>query len=91
LKSSSLKSKTLLWFGGIIFIIILLFSLSFRYILNNSINSNIKSSLDYQAKEILEEIKSSDYKDLKSKNIEFIVYKDKKLLYKSKNFPTKKL
>ena len=91
MKSSSLKSKALLWFGGIIFIIILLFSLSFRYILNNSINSNIKSSLDYQAKEILEEIKSSDYKDLKSKNIEFIVYKDKKLLYKSKNFPTKKL
>ena len=91
MKSSSLKTKALLWFGGVVFIIVLLFSLFFRYFLNSSINKNIQTNLNYQAKEILEEIKINDFKDLSSKNVEFVVYKNKKLFYKSKDFLIKEL
>ncbi len=49
LQFSSLKTRVLLWFGTVAFVVLSLFSLSFNYFLNNSINNNIKSKLQFIA------------------------------------------
>lgn len=45
MKFSSLKTKVLLWFGGMSFITLLLFSISFHYFLNQRIDDNLKIKL----------------------------------------------
>jgi signal transduction histidine kinase len=79
----------LLWFGTIVAIILILFSISFRYFLNQSINDNIQTKLYHEALETLSSF-------LKNKTIlnnqvangsKIAIMKDKKPLYISKDFP----
>ncbi len=56
LQFSSLKTRVLLWFGTVAFVVLSLFALSFNYFLNKSINSNIKSKLQIIAERYNENI-----------------------------------
>jgi len=56
LKSKRLKVRVLVWFGSMTFVILLLFSLSFYYLLNQSINQTIETELYHQARYVQEEI-----------------------------------
>ena len=90
---NSLKTRVLLWFGGVVTIILLLFSISFEYFMNQSINNNIKAHLNNDAIEILTDFQESatpppDY-ELYAK--EMIVFKNKKLLYKSTTLDIQKI
>ena len=51
MKTTSLKKKLLVWFGGVTAFVLFLFSFSFYYVLNDSVNDTIKTKLKYQAQE----------------------------------------
>jgi len=58
LQFSSLKTRVLVWFGTVALIVLSLFASSFNYFLNNSINNNIKSRLQFIAKRHNEHIQA---------------------------------
>jgi len=82
---NSLKTRVLIWFGSIVAIILLLFSISFRYFMNKSINNNIKTHLYNDAIEILIDFKQNTtlFPDYELHDEEIIVFKNKKVLYNS--------
>lgn len=89
----SLKTRVLLWFGGVVTIILLLFSISFEYFMNQNINSNIKAHLHNDAIEILTDFIENatpppDY-ELYAK--EMIIFKNKRLLYESTTLEIKEV
>ncbi len=78
MKFNSLKSRVLVWFGTVAFVVLALFSLSFNYFLNKSIDNNIKSRLEFIAHK---------YKDnITTQNIGIAVVKDDKLKIKNSDF-----
>lgn len=89
MKINSLKTRILIWFGGVVAIILILFSLSFRYFLNKSINDNIQTKLYNEATEIFSSFMKNGTisQDAKTYTSEIAIIKDKKLLYNSQNFP----
>jgi len=78
LKFNSLKSRVLIWFGAIAFVVLSLFALSFSYFLDKSIDNNIKSRLEFIAHK---------YKDhIATQNIGIAVLKDGKITIKNSDF-----
>ena len=49
LKFRSLKRRILIWFGSLAFVVLALFSFAFNYFLDQSINNNIESKLQFTA------------------------------------------
>ncbi len=81
LQFSSLKTRVLLWFGTVAFVVLSLFALSFNYFLNNSINNNIKSKLQLIA---------DRYNDhIKTQNIGIALISDDKVQKKNSIFDLK--
>lgn len=78
LKFNSLKTRVLIWFGTISFVVLALFSLSFNYFLDKSINNNIKSKLEFLAHK---------YEDhIATQNIGIAIIKDGKIKIKNSDF-----
>ncbi len=88
MKFKSLKTKLLFWFANTTFIVLLVFSFSFYFILKNTIYSNIETKLSKESLYIqnnFEKFKNSIEKDdFISSNVG--IFKDKKLLSKNENF-----
>jgi len=78
LKYKSLKSRVLFWFGTVTFVILVLFSLTFNYFLNESINANIKNDLENISQQI-------PYKKT-FRNVGVAIVKNHKILTKNKAF-----
>jgi len=93
LKTNSLKTRVLIWFGSVVTIILLLFSISFRYFMNQSINNNIKAHLHNDAIEILTDFKQNSTltPDYELYGEEMAILKDKKLLYNSTALDVQKI
>lgn len=85
MKSTSLKVKLLFWFGGVTAFILLLFSLSFYYFLERSINDNIKMQLLHEAKEIDNSLTSQN------KTTAYAVIENNKITYKTADFDLQNL
>ena len=78
---NSLKTRVLVWFGTVTFVVLSLFALSFNYFLNNSINNNIKSKLQLIA---------DRYNDhIKTQNIGIALISDDKVQKKNSIFDLK--
>ena len=93
LKFNSLKSRVLVWFGTVAFIVLALFALSFSYFLNKSIDNNIKSRLEFIAHKYEDHIATENIgiaviKDgeIKIKNSDFSLQNFKHYLHKKENF-----
>lgn len=88
MKFKSLKTKLLFWFANTTFIVLLVFSFSFYFILKNTIYSNIETKLSKESLYIqnnFEKFKNSIEKDdFISSNVG--IFKDKKLISKNENF-----
>ena len=93
MKTNSLKTRVLIWFGSVVTIILLLFSISFRYFMNQSINNNIKAHLHNDAIEILTDFKQNSTltPDYELYGEEMAILKDKKLLYNSTALDVQKI
>ncbi len=78
MKYKSLKSRVLFWFGTVTFVILVLFSLTFNYFLNESINANIKNDLENISQQI-------PYKKT-FRNVGVAIVKNHKILTKNKAF-----
>jgi len=93
LKFNSLKLRVLVWFGGVVALILILFSLSFRYFLNQSINSNIETKLYHEAIEnlahYLRNDKNSD--ERKNESVQIIILKDGITVKQSSEFDLKNI
>ena len=89
MKINSLKTRVLVWFGSIVAIILILFSFSFRYFLNQSINTNIETKLSHHATDILTNFRknTNTLKSFESKNLYITIVQNQKSLFKSKKFP----
>lgn len=75
---NSLKARILLWFGAVSFVVLALFSFSFNYFLNKSIDNNIKSKLQFIAHK---------YKDhIKIQNIGIAIFRNEKIEIKNSSF-----
>jgi len=78
LQINSLKARILLWFGAVSFVVLALFSFSFNYFLNKSIDNNIKSKLQFIAHK---------YKDhIKIQNIGIAIFRNEKIEIKNSSF-----
>jgi len=93
LNFSPLKTRILIWFGSIVFIILSLFSLSFNYFLNKSINNNIKNKLQFIAHKYEDHINTPNIgiamiinDKVVKKNNDFSLQNFQKYLHKKKNF-----
>lgn len=93
LKFSSLKSRVLVWFGTIAFVVLALFALSFNYFLNKSIDNNIKSKLEFIAHKYEDHIATQNIGiavvengEIKIKNSDFTLQNVKHYLHQEKNF-----
>lgn len=93
MKFNSLKLRVLVWFGGVVALILILFSLSFRYFLNQSINSNIETKLYHEAIEnlahYLRNDKNSD--ERKNESVQIIILKDGITVKQSSEFDLKNI
>ncbi|SFV67970.1 Phosphate regulon sensor protein PhoR (SphS) [hydrothermal vent metagenome] len=78
----SLKTRVLLWFGMVSFLVLTLFVFSFNYFLNNSINNNLKNRLQFIAH------KYNDH--IEEKNIGVAIIKSGKIVRKNSAFTLKK-
>lgn len=92
MKFKSLKYKILFWFVGIITSLLIIFSLLLYLVLEDSIHSEIELQLENKTHFIQKNIltnfdneKIKLYSDLL--DIEFIIFKNKEILYSSDNFP----
>ena len=78
LKFNSLKSRVLVWFGTVSFVVLALFASSFNYFLNKSIDNNIKSKLEFIAHK---------YEDhITTQNIGIAVVKDGEIKIQNSDF-----
>jgi len=82
LQFKSLKTRVLLWFGMVSFLVLTLFVFSFNYFLNNSINNNLKNRLQFIAH------KYNDH--IEEKNIGVAIIKSGKIVRKNSAFTLKK-
>jgi len=90
---SSLKTRVLLWFGTVAFVVLSLFAFSFNYFLNKSIDDNIKSKLQIVAHKYDEHIQTqnvgvaliSDGK-IQKQNSAFSLKNYQDYLYQKQNF-----
>jgi len=93
LKTNSLKTRVLIWFGGVVTVILLLFSISFRYFMNQSINNNIKVHLHNDALEVLtdfkQDITSTPNYELHGEDI--AILENKKLIYNTTTLDLQKI
>lgn len=86
MKNISLKTKLLLWFGGVTAIILLLFSFFFYYYLNTNINENIETRLEQKAIDIEQSSLTKHY----PKEVNFAIYDiNATLINKSTSFDLK--
>ncbi len=83
MKYNSLKTRVLVWFGSITFIILLVFSIAFNYFLNNSINTNIQNNLQNIAKQIPS---TKSFKD-----VGIAILKNEKIIHKNEAFTLKNI
>jgi len=93
LKFRSLKTRILIWFGSIAFVVLSFFAFSFNYFLNQNINNNIKSRLQLIAHKSSNYIKAPNVGiaiihkgEIEKKNYEFTLKNYKKYLYRKQNF-----
>ncbi len=93
MKFNSLKSRVLVWFGTVAFIVLALFALSFSYFLDKSIDNNIKSRLEfiahkYEDHTATQNIGIAVVKDgtIKIKNSDFTLQNFKHYLHQKENF-----
>ena len=93
LKFNSLKSRVLVWFGTVAFVVLALFAFFFSYFLDKSIDNNIKSKLEFIAHKYEDHIATQNIgiavvKDgkIKIKNSDFSLQNFKYYLHKKKNF-----
>jgi len=78
LKFNSLKSRVLVWFGTVAFVVLALFAFFFSYFLDKSIDNNIKSKLEFIAHK---------YEDhIATQNIGIVVVKDGEIKIKNSDF-----
>ncbi len=78
LKFNSLKTRVLVWFGSIAFVVLALFALFFNYFLDKSIDNNIKSRLEFIAHK---------YKDhIATQNVGIAVVEDSNIRIKNSDF-----
>ncbi|HFU75525.1 MAG TPA: HAMP domain-containing histidine kinase [Arcobacter sp.] len=78
MKFNSLKTRVLLWFGIISFVVLLFFTLSFHFFLDTSIKYNIQTRLEFIAH------KYKDY--LTSNTVGIAVIENGKVKFKNSNF-----
>ncbi len=82
----------MVWFGTVVSIILIIFSLSFSYFLNQSINANIETKLYHEAMDILVHFRTNDTSNLVlANNSDILIMKNQKILYKSKTFSLKNI
>lgn len=91
MKFDSLKTRVLVWFGTVILFLLILFSVSFHYFLNKSINDNIETKLLHKALEIKDKVLFHNKSDLliEDRNFLFISYaivQNSTIIFKSKKF-----
>jgi len=93
LKFNSLKLRVLVWFGGVVALILILFSISFRYFLNQSINNNIETKLYHEATENLAHHLRNDRNSDEQKNklIQTLILKDGSIVKQSAEFDIKNI
>ena len=93
MKFKSLKTKLLFWFANTTFLVLIVFSFSFYYVLKNNIYSNAESKLYNEAlviKENFEKFKSDISNDpLITSNIG--VFENEKLISKNQKFDLKEI
>jgi signal transduction histidine kinase len=96
LKFKSLKTKVLIWFGGITFFILIIFNIAFYHFLEQNIKLSIQNKLYNKAVFINDNIlkntpiqKLLKYKQLETCDI--AVVKDNKIIYKKGNIDFKRL
>lgn len=92
MKFKSIKYKILFWFIGIIFTVLIVFSFLLYILLENVIHGDIKFQMENKAQFIKENIVTDFDKDkvklyAKLLNIEFVILKNKDIVYASKSFP----
>lgn len=87
---NSLKTKVLLWFSTVIFIILTVFSITFWFFLTASIDNGIKSNLQSEADEYLN-LFLLDSKIIPNhhKSVEIIIFKDGVILWETNHFHVK--
>ena len=91
MKADSLKRRVLFWFGGVSAAVLILFGFSFYYALKQSITLKIETQLYKQAVQIEDKITEGEPFDqlvqkYLTQNYEAAVFKEGKLMKKSKNF-----
>jgi len=93
LKFNSLKSRVLVWFGTVAFVVLALFALSFNYFLNKSIDNNIKSRLEFIAHKYEDHIATQNIGiavvqngEIKIKNSDFTLQNFQNYIDKEENF-----
>ena len=93
LKFKSLKTRVLVWFGTVAFIVLSLFSLSFNYFINHSIDKNIKLKLQLIAYNYEKYIQMSSFgiavinhDKIQKKNSVFDLKNYQYYLHKKENF-----
>lgn len=88
MKLNSLKFKVLFWFVGSITVVLLAFSFTLYYLVNENINLKHKAKLELIAQNVLDELHEEDFEELFSKieDSEIAILKDDKIIEKTKNF-----
>jgi len=93
LKITSLKKRVLIWFGTVVGIILSLFSISFQYFMNQSIENNIKARLHTDTIEILTDFQESGKPppDYELYAEEMMIFQNNRLLYNSISLTMKEI
>ncbi len=91
MKLTSLKVKVIVWFMGIMSIILLAFSMSLYYFINENLNIKIKTEMNFIAQEIYDELqKSQDMQSIVKKgdikSFGAAIIRDQHILYKTDAF-----
>lgn len=91
MKLTSLKVKVIVWFMGIMSIILLAFSMSLYYFINENLNIKIKTEMNFIAQEIYDELqKSQDMQSIVKKgdikSFGAAIIRDQHILYKTDEF-----
>lgn len=91
MKYKSLKTRVLIWFGSIISIIFILFSIGFYYFYNQSVITSIQSKLYKEALFIQDKIQNNTpidqiVSDPSLTSSQILILKDEQVLYKTSHF-----
>ena len=89
MKFENLKTSVLVWFGIVITVLLLVFSISFYYFFNKSIELSLKTKLQQEAfyfhDKILPKLKKSQIiRNSKFSSIEIAITKNKKIINQTK-------